>query len=207
MSSAREIDLSVKPTLTGDRVLLRPVEPADVAAFVRILAEPEVRWLTGSAPGSAPGSTPSGDPSEAGADDQLDPAVLRAWYLSRNDAADRLDLVIVDQATGQAVGEVVLNELDRDNRCMNLRILMGADGRDRGLGTEAVRLMSAYALDVVGLHRVELEVYAFNPRARRAYEKAGFLQEGTRRDALRTHEGWIDAHVMALLATDPREHM
>ena len=190
---ATDIDLSAKPTLQGRSVRLRPVEPGDVEVFVRILAEPEVRWLTGSSPGV--------DPDE---DDAEDPEVLRRWYLSRNGTSDRLDLVVVDLATGRAVGEVVLNELDRDNRSMNLRILLGADGRDRGLGAEAVQMATAYALDDVGLHRVELEVYAFNPRARRAYEKAGFQLEGTRRDALRTRDGWVDVHVMSVLATDPR---
>ncbi|WP_022925366.1 GNAT family N-acetyltransferase [Serinicoccus marinus] len=53
-----------------------------------------------------------------------------------------------------------------------------------------------------GLHRVGLEVYAFNPRTRRVYEKVGFVLEGTQREALRYADGWVDCHVMGLLASD-----
>jgi RimJ/RimL family protein N-acetyltransferase len=38
---------------------------------------------------------------------------------------------------------------------------------------------------LVGVHRIELDVYDFHPRARHVYEKVGFMYEGTKRDALR----------------------
>lgn len=62
-----------------------------------------------------------------------------------------------------------------------------------------------HALDGQGLNRVELEVFDFNPRARHVYEKAGFRLEGTRRQALRFNDEWIDAHVMAVVASDWQE--
>ena len=52
---------------------------------------------------------------------------------------------------------------------------------------------------MVGLHRVELDVYAFNERARRAYERCGFVVEGRLRDALRWDGEWHDALVMAVV--------
>jgi RimJ/RimL family protein N-acetyltransferase len=81
---------------------------------------------------------------------------------------------------------------------------MSAEGRGRGLGTEATRLIVGYGFDQLGLHRIELEVYAFNPRARRAYEKVGFVAEGVLRDALWWDGEWVDAVVMSMLETDPR---
>ncbi len=38
-----------KPTLVGDRVVLRPFRPDDVDAMGSVLADPEVLRLTGSA--------------------------------------------------------------------------------------------------------------------------------------------------------------
>ncbi|NJC21624.1 RimJ/RimL family protein N-acetyltransferase [Arthrobacter pigmenti] len=64
-----------------------------------------------------------------------------------------------------------------------------------------------HAFDVVGVHRIGLEVYAFNPRAQRVYEKCGFRMEGRRRDALYWDGEWIDAIMMGLLAADPRSTM
>ena len=54
----------------------------------------------------------------------------------------------------------------------------------------------------MGLHRVSLEVYAHNPRAQRAYEKAGFVVEGRMRDALLLDGRRIDAIIMAALAPE-----
>jgi RimJ/RimL family protein N-acetyltransferase len=52
------------------------------------------------------------------------------------------------------------------------------------------------------VHRVELEVYDFNPRARHVYEKLGFVHEGTKRDALLWDGKWTDYHCMGLLDRD-----
>jgi RimJ/RimL family protein N-acetyltransferase len=96
----------------------------------------------------------------------------------------------------------VLNDYDPGNASCNFRTLIGPKGRDRGLGSEATRLIVDYGLTVLGLHRIELTVYAFNPRAQRVYEKAGFRVEGTARDALRFDGAWVDAIYMSILSTD-----
>jgi RimJ/RimL family protein N-acetyltransferase len=172
-----------KPTLTGVRVLLRPVTVDDVPGLAETVADPEGARLTGTHA-------------------TFSEAQLTAWYASRGDQTDRLDLAVVDRATGSYAGEVVLNDLDEHNLACGFRIALRPSARGRGLGTEATRLTVGYAFDVVGLHRVELEVYAFNPRALAVYEKAGFVREGVRRDALRWDGKWIDAITMSILATE-----
>jgi RimJ/RimL family protein N-acetyltransferase len=127
-------------------------------------------------------------------------------YRLRNLQPDRLDLAVVDKASGECVGEVVLNEWDKGNRSCNFRTLIGPGGRDRGLGTEALRLIVGYGFEQLGLHRISLEVYAFNPRARHVYEKAGFIAEGVLREALRYEDQWIDATVMSLLDHEWARH-
>jgi RimJ/RimL family protein N-acetyltransferase len=102
---------------------------------------------------------------------------------------------------------VVLTGLAPDNLSCAFRIVLSQESAyGCGLGTEASRLILAYAFETVGLHRVSLEVFDFNPRARHVYEKIGFVYEGTQRDALRWDGQWIDAHVMAILAPDWATH-
>ncbi|MGO4102749.1 GNAT family N-acetyltransferase [Leifsonia sp. YAF41] len=192
-------DFSIKPTLVGSRVTLRPFEPADLAAMARILADPDVRRLTGSVNTTAGAEASSAD---SGTDDIALDDATRAWYLSRNDQTDRLDLAIVDNSTGDCVGEVVLNEWEPENASCNFRILIGPAGRDRGLGSEATALLLDHAFAATALHRIELEVYAFNPRAQHVYERAGFTLEGRRRDALIFDGQRIDAIGMSMLRTD-----
>ena len=184
-----------KPTLTGERAVLRPFVDSDLAAMAEAIADPEVGRLTGSVNSSADAPDPAFDEDR-----------LREWYSSRNEQTDRLDLAITARETGQCVGEAVLNEWEPENLSCNFRILMGPRGRDRGLGTEATRLLLAHAFDTIGLHRVSLEVYAFNPRAQRVYEKVGFVPEGVRRDALRFDGEWVDSVLMSVLAPEWEQH-
>jgi RimJ/RimL family protein N-acetyltransferase len=162
--------------------------------MAEVLADPEVGRLTGSVHSTA----------ELGRAPDLD--LLREWYSSRNQQKDRLDLAVVDVASGRCVGETVLNDWDAANSSCNFRILVGAAGRDRGLGTEATRLTVRYAFEQLGLHRVSLEVFAFNPKGRRVYEKVGFVVEGTRREALRFDGQWVDAVDMSVLEHEWRRH-
>lgn len=183
---------AVKPTLVGDRVVLRPFRPDDVDAMGPVLADPEVLRLTGSATTTA---------QVEAADAELDERTRR-WYASRAAQADRLDLAIVDRSSGRCVGEVVLNELRPEQDACNLRILVGPDGRGRGLGSEAVRLVVDHAFATTDLHRISLDVQADNVRARRAYAGAGFQVEGLLRDEHVFDGVRSDTVLMAVLRTD-----
>jgi RimJ/RimL family protein N-acetyltransferase len=179
-----------KPVLAGETVVLRPVIADDAVDMLEVLADGDVLRLTGSHGTLSP--------------DDVEP--MRQWYGSRAGHDDRLDLAAVDRVTGRYVGEVVLNELDPNNNSCSFRIALGATGQNRGLGTEATRLVLGYAFERVGLHRISLEVYSFNSRARRVYEKVGFRAEGVLRDALLWEGQRFDAHVMSILAHEWAEH-
>jgi RimJ/RimL family protein N-acetyltransferase len=57
---------------------------------------------------------------------------------------------------------------------------------------------------MMNLHRIELEVYANNHRARHVYEKLGFRLEVTKRQALYKFGEYHDIHVMGLLEGELR---
>ncbi|MGJ7879184.1 GNAT family N-acetyltransferase [Streptomyces rochei] len=175
------MDFSVKPVLTGERTVLRPFTEADAARMGEIVGDPEVRRFTGS-----PGH-------------ELTPELLRSWYGSRSAQPDRLDLAVTDPADGEVLGEVVLHAWVPEERSCTFRTLIGARGRGRGIGTEATRLIVGYAFEELGLHRVQLDAYAFNDRALRVYEKVGFVREGVRRKVERRDGVWVDEVLMAVL--------
>jgi RimJ/RimL family protein N-acetyltransferase len=73
------------------------------------------------------------------------------------------------------------------------------------VGTEATRLLVDHAFTEIEdppVHRIGLEVYEFNHRAVRLYERMGFRREGVLRDALHWDGGFHDALVMSMLRTD-----
>jgi RimJ/RimL family protein N-acetyltransferase len=162
--------------------------------MLQVLRDPEALKLTGAVHDDAePASLPEQNR-------------FRDWYASRNDQPDRLDPAVIDRARGACVGEAVLNEWEPGNHSCSFRIALGSAGRGRRLGTEATRLIVAYGFERLGMHRISLEVYSFNPRARRVYEKAGFRAGGVLRESLRYGGQWIDATVMSILASAWAEH-
>ena len=117
-------------------------------------------------------------------------------------------IALSSQEWGEVVGGVgVLNELDDADGSCNFRILIGPQGRDRGLGTETVHLIADHPFRATGLWRISLKVYSFNPRARRVYERAGFRTEGNLRGALRFGDTRLDAIPMSPLRTDWNEKL
>lgn len=179
-------DFAYKPTLTGDLVVLRPQDEDDYDALAAAMAEPEVTRFT--------------DPHDDGS--PVDEQVYRDWLRTRKDQTDRLDLAIVARATGRVVGEAVLNKWSPEDSSCNFRIMIGAAGRGQGLGTEATRLTVGYGFEQLGLYRISLTVYAFNPRAQRVYEKAGFLEEGRLRQAVALAGARYDDILMSILAPE-----
>lgn len=98
------------------------------------------------------------------------------------------------------IGNIGLHRIDWVNRVAKLGIVIGErDYWGRGYGTEAVRTMLRYAFRELGLNRVELEVFAFNARALRCYEKTGFRREGVRRKALFRDGKYHDIILMGIL--------
>lgn len=170
---------AARPVLAGRTVTLRPLTRLDAPAIHAGLEEPESKRLTGTHA-------------------QFTLAEVEAHYARAEAASDRCDYGII--AGGALIGEAVLNGIDRTNRTGSFRIVIwDAAGRDKGYGTEAAGLLLRHGFEALELNRIELEVYAFNPRARRVYEKLGFRLEGTRREALIWDGEPVDAHIMSLL--------
>ena len=63
-------------------------------------------------------------------------------------------------------------------RTASLGIWLGKPYWDEGLGTDAVRTLCRFGFDHMNLQRIELDVFETNPRAKRAYEKVGFVDGG-----------------------------
>lgn len=178
--------LEHQPTLVGTRVRLEPLGPEHLEGLWPMYADEEGRNLTGALA-------------------EFTREQVRLGLSKARQRHDRADWAIVAAAEGTVLGEVVLFELDEDNESMVFRIaLVGPAVFGRGYGTEATRLVRDFAFERLGLHRLALQVFDHNPRARRVYEKCGFVVEGVRREVQRIGGDWHDAIDMGMLVGDRR---
>jgi RimJ/RimL family protein N-acetyltransferase len=125
-------------------------------------------------------------------------------YLTELAKSDtRRGFIIALPETLAPVGEVVLMNIDNVNRNASIRISLFSEADfSKGYGSEAMRLMVNYGFKELNLHRIELDVFAFNTRAIRVYEHIGFQREGLLRDTLFYDGEFHDTVLMSILESD-----
>jgi len=108
---------------------------------------------------------------------------------------------IVDAATDQVVGGINLRF--GEHEIAEVSYFLSAAVRGRGVATRAVRLVSGWAFDELGIERIELRVHPENPASRRVAERAGFTREGVERGSRAWPDGTrFDSIVFSLLPAD-----
>ena len=178
--------IAERPTLRGQRVLLRSPIPEDKADRLRCGRNKDFRRMVG-------GDTRTNPPFTAADADH--------WYSQT--AEDPLRWVI--EFEGHAIGGVQLHSLNETDQRARFAIgIFDAACWQQGLGTEATRLLLAHAFDGLFLHRVDLRVLDFNHRAIACYEKCGFVREGVEREGALIAGKWQSDVLMSILEQEYR---
>jgi RimJ/RimL family protein N-acetyltransferase len=164
----------------GRLVRLRALERTDLPACVKWFADPEVR-------------------ANLLVDKPMSLAEEERWF---EGLAKRPDDVIfaVETLSGKHIGNVGLHKIDRKNRNAEAGIVIG-DKRfwGKGYGTDAMKLLLRYAFEDLNMHKVYLLHFAGNERARRSYEKCGFVKEGVLRDHVYKGGKYHDHPIMSVI--------
>ncbi len=127
----------------------------------------------------------------------------RQWLEGASSGQNGIVFAIYDLGDMVLVGSPNLFDIDHRHKTCELGIAIFDPGRrGKGLGTEAVRLITDYAIHGLEMHNVQLATYEYNHAGQRAYRKAGFKEYGRRREA-RLHNGkrW-DIIFMDVLASE-----
>ncbi|MDP8905588.1 MAG: GNAT family N-acetyltransferase [Chloroflexota bacterium] len=171
------------PMLRGERVFLRASERSDIPLFVRWFNDAETAsFLSQRAPLSVP--------------------LEEGWFerMLAGQGREGYHFVICRIDDDQPIGTVGLFALDHINGSAGMGISIGEKSLwGQGYGTDALNALTDFAFGELRLERVWLDVYEFNSRARRSYEKCGFVLEGTKRSAFFRRGRFVDIHLMSIL--------
>jgi aminoglycoside 6'-N-acetyltransferase len=167
-------------TLEGEIVRIRPLRPSDRDALIEVLSDESVAtwWDSRGA--------------QVSTDELL---------------ADDPDVVVFGvEVDGQLAGSIQYHEeLEPDYRHAGIDVFLHSRFQGRGVGTDAVRTMARYLLDVRGHHRLTIDPAAANARAIHTYEKVGFKPVGVMRRYERGRDGTFhDGLLMDMLAGELR---
>jgi RimJ/RimL family protein N-acetyltransferase len=132
---------------------------------------------------------------------QFSPAILKSWF--EKDDSDSCLFTIRSLCDNKLIGFVELEGHDWVSRNAWVGIGIGdPDYWGKGYGSEAMNLALKFAFRVQNLHRVNLGVFSFNPRAIHCYEKCGFRYEGKERDFIYKDDQRWDAFNMGVLQSE-----
>lgn len=158
------IDEDKKPLMTGEKIYLRKLVPSDKSQrYLSWLNDPEVQRYT-----QRRGRTLSMEDMER---------FLEFVNFSRD-----LHLAIVTKDNHLHIGNIALNRIDELNKNAELAIMIGdREYWNKGIGTEAIKLVTEYAFTKLNLHR--LYTGANNIAFHRIMTKLNWTQEGVARQA------------------------
>ena len=178
--------------INGDRVRLRAVEKDDLPHYVAWLNDPEVRQGLGH-------YLPISQTAE------------EKWYedLQKKPPYEQ-SMAIEIQPEGKEwvfVGGCGFFAFDWRIRQAEVGIHIGEKKYwNQGFGTRVMLLLLKHGFGTLNLNRVSLRVYGNNPRAIKAYQKAGFVEEGVLREGHFHDNEYLDVILMSVLRSEWEEN-
>jgi RimJ/RimL family protein N-acetyltransferase len=97
----------------------------------------------------------------------------------------------------------ILRGIHENSRAIELKRIVVAIP-ERGLGRLMLKELMRIAFRELGAHRLFLDVYEDNSRARHLYESLGFQYEGLMREAARREDSWCNLCLMSILESEYR---
>ena len=172
-----------QPLIRGQKVWLRATERSDIPNFLRWFNDAETSsFLSMRAP--------------------MSQVSEETWFerIQAEEGKSAYHFVICMLDDGRPIGTIGLFDIDYLNGAAGMGVSIGEKELwSRGLGTDALFALLDFAFGELRMERIWLEVYHYNPRGRRSYEKCGFVLEGTLRRAVYRRGEYHDMHVMAIL--------
>ncbi len=171
------------PTLTTARVVLRPIETSDAAAYFAIFSDAETT-LYWSRP-------PMQQLAEAEA---YVAHVIDAFRTRR-----AFQWAIAQPGDPTLIGHCALHRVDLDHRRAEVGFVLSRSLWGSGLMSRALAMLVAFAFESMQLHRLEADVDPRNARSLALLARHGFRQEGLMRQRYWVNGEWQDTAMLALL--------
>lgn len=167
-------------------IRLEPFAEAHLEPLAALLPDPDVQRYT-----FVPVPVPAG----------FERTWLEIYEQGRRDG-NREAFAIVDAAES-FLGIAVAFGIDREARTVELGYVVAPSARGRGVGSQALRLLTDWAFEHLDVLRIELRIAVENEGSKRVAERAGYTREGVLR-SLHFKQGIrADTEVWSRLHDDP----
>ena len=130
----------------------------------------------------------------------ITPGSAASPYAVSEPTDDAACFSVVELANDELAGEALLWNIDYHNRAAHIGMSLRPAFRERGLGTDVVRVLCYYGFRVRGFHKLQIETLARNTPMIQAAVRVGFVEEGVLRDSAWVDGSFADEVILGLLA-------
>jgi [ribosomal protein S5]-alanine N-acetyltransferase len=130
-------------------------------------------------------------------------ASLRKYV--KNIINDRLNVffAIILKTENKHIGNIKLGPINNLHNVADIGIIIGEkDCWGKGYATEAINLVVNYAFTRLNLHKITAGCYATNKGSLNAFLKAGFSQEGVRKQHCFSEGKYVDDIVLGIIKSE-----
>jgi RimJ/RimL family protein N-acetyltransferase len=176
-----------EPPLADEKIRLAPMAQSHHAELLSVVGDPDIQRFT---------LLPTG----------ADAAFVERWigrYESGWHDGERAGFVARDIPEGTLLAFAAIVALDLDAREGEIGYLVVPAGRGRGVAGRAVRLLTEWGFDELGLERLELRIDTANTASERVAERSGYRLDGVLRNAHFKEGRRADTGIWSRLRTDP----
>ncbi|GAA0116094.1 GNAT family N-acetyltransferase [Clostridium senegalense] len=168
---------------SGEKVKLREYKKEDIRKAQKYMNDPEIKKLLNS-----------NIPYPITFEDE------ERWYESLGATKDTYNFAIETLEDNQYIGGCGINKIDWKNSVVIIGIFIGdKEYWNKGYGTDAINILIRFIFEQMNIRKIKLQVFSFNERAIRAYEKCGFKREGVLRQEIFRDGRYHDEIIMGLL--------
>lgn len=153
----------MQPSLTTDRLILRPFVPADAPVVQRLAGNP----LIAAASTAIPHPYPDG--------------LAEQWIATHAQSFDTMQSVVfavTRKDDGELLGAISLLDITLEHQRAEMGYWINVDHWSQGYCTEAAKALMVFARDMIGTTRIVARCLARNRASAKVIEKCGLLLEG-----------------------------
>ena len=152
--------------IKSERIKLRAIEDYDEELLYALINDPEIEKNT------------------TGNSFPVSISKQREWIKQQqlNSSATTLRTIIEDNNSKEAIGTLILSDIDYKNGTAELHIKILNKFQRKGYATESVDLISKYASKELRLHSIYVNILKSNINSQNLFKKCGFELDGYLRD-------------------------
>jgi ribosomal-protein-alanine N-acetyltransferase len=173
------------PVLTGSNVKLRELRASDAASLCALLTTEEVSRFISPPPTSVEGFEK-----------------FIAWTLRQRRAGSYACFAVTLDSTDTAIGIFQLRELEPGFGTAEWGFAIGSAYWGTGVFQKGAELLVSFAIETVGVHRLEARAAVRNGRGNGALRKMGAIQEGVLRKSFLKDGEYLDQALWTILDED-----